>query len=87
MIGFTLITYEKECDYDDTPGYEIYRLMIAKDYQGKGFGKEAIKRIIIYAAWHPDNKVSERLCLDNGFEVVGKDKDDGAIRSRLQVNG
>lgn len=99
MIGFTLISYEKECDFDDGPGYEIYRLMIAKDYQGKGFGKEAIERIVeyiktfpygkvdnIYASWHPDNKASERLCLGNGFEVVGKD-DDGAIISRLQVNG
>lgn len=99
MIGFTLISYEKKCDFDDGPGYEIYRLMIAKDYQGKGFGKEAVERIVeyiktfpygkvdnIYASWHPDNKASERLCLGNGFEVVGKD-DDGAIISRLQVNG
>lgn len=98
MIGFTLISYEKECDFDDAPGYEIYRLMIAKDYQGKGFGKEAITRILeyiktfpygkvehVYASWHPDNKVSESVCLGNGFEVVGKD-DDGAVIARLQLN-
>lgn len=98
MIGFTLISYEKECDFDDTPGYEIYRLMIAKDYQGKGYGKEAMKRILeyiktfpygkveyIYASWHPDNKVSEGLFLANGFKIVGKDDDDGAIISRLQI--
>lgn len=87
MIGFTMITYEKECDFNDTPGYEIYRLMISKDYQGKGFGKEAIKRILeyiktfpygkvdnIYASWHPDNKASERIFLCNGFKVVAQDK-------------
>ena len=98
MVGFTLITYEKECDFDDTPGYEIYRLMIAKAYQGKGIGKETIKRIMeyiktfpygeaeyIYASWHPENKASERLCLGSGFEIVGKDADDGAIRARLSI--
>lgn len=97
MIGFTLITYEKECDFDNKPGYEIYRLMIAKDYQGKGYGKEAVRRILdyiktfpcgkvenIYASWHPDNKASERLCLDNGFVIIGKD-DDGAVLSRLDI--
>ena len=98
MVGFTLITYEKECDFDDTPGYEIYRLMIAKAYQGKGIGKETIKRIMEYiktfpygeaeyinASWHPENKASERLCLGSGFEIVGKDADDGAIRARLSI--
>jgi len=34
VVGFTLISYEKECDYDDTSMYEVYRLMIAKEYQG-----------------------------------------------------
>ena len=98
LIGFTLISYEKECDYDDTPGYEIYRLMIDKKYQQQGYGKKAVQQIInyiksfpygevenIYACWHPDNKVSEKLFLSNGFEVVGKDED-GAVRSRLPLN-
>lgn len=95
LIGFTMVTYEKECDFDDKPGYEVYRLMIDKKYQKKGYGKEAIKLIIdyiqsfpygevenIYATWHPDNKASEKLCLGNGFEIIGKD-DDGAILGKL----
>lgn len=90
-----MVTYEKECDFDDKPGYEIYRLMIDKKYQKKGYGKKAIKLIInyiqsfpygevenIYATWHPDNKASEKLCLGNGFEIIGKD-DDGATLGRL----
>ena len=98
MMGFVMITYEKECDYDENPGYEIYRLMIDKKYQQNGYGKEVIKMLIeyiktfpygeanhIYASWHPDNKASEKLCLGNGFEVVGKD-DDGAVISRLRLN-
>lgn len=98
MVGFTLITYEKESDYDDDPGYEIYRLMIDKKYQQKGYGKEALKLIInyikefpcgevnnIYASWHPNNKVSEAIYLKNNFLIVGKDEDDGAIRARLSI--
>lgn len=97
MVGFTLVTFEKECDFDNKPGYEIYRLMIAKEYQGKGFGKEAVKQILdyiktfpygkvenIYASWHPDNKASERICLDNGFVIIGNDED-GAVLSKLAI--
>ena len=97
MIGFTMLTYEKEYDFDDKPAYEIYRLMIDKDNQGKGFGKESLKLILdyiktfpygevesVYASWHPDNKASEKMCLSNGFVVVGKDED-GAVISRLSM--
>ena len=97
MIGFTMITYEKEHDFDDKPAYEIYRLMIAKDYQGKGLGKESIKLMLdyiktfpygevenVYASWNPDNKASERICLENGFVVVGK-AEDGAVISRFNI--
>lgn len=97
MVGFTLISYEKECDYDDTPMYEVYRLMIAKEYQGHGYGKEAMKRILeyiktfpygkvdyVYASWHPDNIVSANLFLTHGFEIVGND-DDGAVVARLSL--
>lgn len=97
MIGFTMLTYEKEYDFDDKPAYEIYRLMIDKDNQGKGFGRESLKLILdyiktfpygevesVYASWHPDNKASEKVCLANGFVIVGKDED-GAVISRLSI--
>ena len=97
MIGFAMITYENECDYDENPGYEIYRLMIDKKYQQNGYGKEVIKLLVnyiktfpygevdsIYASWHPDNKASEKICLNNGFEVVGTDED-GAVLGRLSI--
>jgi len=98
MIGFLMLTYEKECDFDNKPSYEIYRLMIAKDEQGKKFGKEIIRLILdyvktfpygkaeyVYASWHPDNKASARICLDNGFVVIGEDEEDGAVISRLSI--
>ncbi|MCR5703872.1 MAG: GNAT family N-acetyltransferase, partial [Eubacterium sp.] len=84
-------------DYDDMPAYEIYRLMIDKKYQQQGYGKEALQQIIdyiktfpygevenIYACWHPENQASQKLCLSQGFEIIGRD-DDGAIMGRLEI--
>lgn len=98
MIGFAMITYEKEADFDDKPGYEIYRLMIDRKYQGKGYGKEVINLLLnyiktfpygeaesVYAQWHPDNKASEKVFAARGFELVGKDEG-GAVTSRLNLN-
>ena len=72
--------------------------MIARDDQGKGFGKEVIRMVLdyiktfpygeaeyVYASWHPVNKVSARLCLANGFAVVGEDEEDGAVISRFSI--
>ena len=96
MVGFVVLTFENECDFDDTPGYEIYGLMIAKDYQKNGYGKEAVEKAIdylktfpygkaeyVYTSWHPDNSASEKTFTSCGFRVVGTDEDDGAIRARL----
>lgn len=98
MIGFAMITYEKECDFDDKPGYEIYRLMIDRNHQGKGYGKEAINLLLnyirtfpygeaesVYVEWHPDNKASEKIFVANGFVFVGIDKD-GAVMAKLNLN-
>lgn len=41
MIGFTLFGID-----EDDNEYWIYRMMIDKKYQGKGFGKEAVQLII-----------------------------------------
>lgn len=97
MIGFAMITYEKESDFDDKACYEVYRIMIDKSYQGKGYGKEAIKLLLnyintfpygdaenVFAAWHPNNEASAKLFEGYGFSVVGEDED-GAVRGRLKL--
>lgn len=98
LIGFTMITFEQEHDFDGRPAYEIYRLMIDKKYQKKGYGTEALNKIIeyiktfpcgeaenIFAEWHRLNIVTEGLCKRIGFDVVGIDEDDGAIISKLNI--
>lgn len=98
LIGFTMITFEQEHDFDGGPAYEIYRLMIDKKYQKKGYGTEALNKIIeyiktfpcgkaenIFAEWHPLNTVIESVCKKFGFEVVGRDEEDGAIISKFNI--
>ncbi len=99
IIGFAMITYEKEYDFDGKPAYEIYRLMIDKNYQGKGYGKEAINLLLnyiqtfpygkvenVYVEWHPDNKISEKIFSAKGFTIVGLDEGE-AIIARWNLNG
>ena len=97
MVGFATITYEKESDYDSKPAYEIYKLMIDKNHQGKGYGKEAVELLLkyiktfpygeagnVYAEWHPENKASEKLFTAAGFAVTGT-AEDGAILAELNL--
>ena len=99
MVGFAQVTYEKEYDFDGKPAYELYKVMIDKKHQGKGFGKEAACLLLnyikafpygevenVYVQWHPDNSVSERMFTAIGFVIVGTDED-GAVTARLNLNG
>ncbi len=99
MVGFAQLTYEKEYDFDGKPAYELYKLMIDKKHQGKGFGQEALRLLLdyiktspyggaenIYVQWHLENTASERLFTANGFVIVGTDED-GAVTARRKLNG
>ena len=97
MIGFAMVTYEKQHGFDGQPAYEIYRLMIGKNDQAKGYGKEAAEALLryiqtfpygkaghVYVEWHPQNKASERLFTGKGFVPVGSGED-GAVVARLEL--
>lgn len=98
MVGFAMITYEKDCDFDHRPAYEIYRLMIDKNHQGKGYGREAVRLLLdyiqtfpygkaesVYATWHPENEISGKTFLGSGFIAAGTDED-GAVMGRFCLN-
>ena len=47
-VGFLMIGFDSDDYWDDAPeiangNYNLWRLMIDKKYQGKGYGREAIK--------------------------------------------
>ena len=98
MVGFAQLTYEKDYDFDGKPAYEIYKVMIDKKHQGKGFGKGTVRLLLdylktapygeadhIYVQWHPENTASERMFTAAGFVIVGTDED-GAVIARLKEN-
>jgi diamine N-acetyltransferase len=75
--------------------YWIWRLMIDKDQQGRGYGRAAMQKAISLLRTQPDckeicldftpgNVVAERLYLSLGFEKIGVDEK-GEIVMRLRV--
>ena len=77
VVGFIMMGYYEEKKY-----YTLWKLMIDQQYQGRGYGKEALKLGIvflkerfsvkeIYTGVIPDNKVAKDLYLSVGFEDTG----------------
>ena len=85
MIGFDVDDY-----WDDAPeiargNYNLWRLMIDKTYQGKGYGKEAVKLALEYIntfpcgaadycwlSYGPENDVARNLYSSFGFIETGE---------------
>ncbi len=78
MIGFALYGLD-----DDDHEYWIYRMMIDQKYQGKGYGKEAVKLVIedirtlkenhhqtITLSYEPTNEHAKRIYEKMGFKEV-----------------
>ncbi|MCT4599205.1 MAG: GNAT family N-acetyltransferase [Vallitalea sp.] len=78
MVGFVM--YEID-DEDDDMG--MCRLMIDKKYQKKGYGREAILKLLdfikdkygsvpFYTSFEPENVVADKLYESIGFEKTGE---------------
>ena len=78
LVGFLM--YGKD---PDTYRFEMCRLMIDKKYQGKGYGKEAIKQlldivtrkygnILFYTSIEPKNSYALNLYQSMGFKKTGE---------------
>lgn len=106
MVGFVMYTYADKSgkDVDEpyaTPCYYIWRLFIDINHQRKGYGRQAIQKIIteiktmphgkadrIYASWHPNNIGSKSLFASLGFVETGEidgDADDYEIIVKLDI--
>jgi len=78
LIGFTMYGYSEELQ-----GYELCRLMIDYNFQGKGYGKKALKAVVeemqkefgcqeILICFQPDNEPAKKLYEKFGFADTGK---------------
>ena len=84
MVGYVMVIY----DYDEEV-YNIWHMMIDKAYQGRGYGKAAMQRVLSYIASKPfgnsnhvsltcapDNKAAYGLYKRLGFNESGRSDED-----------
>ena len=96
-IGFVMIGYDVDDDYTNAPkiaygNYNIWRFMIDKNYQNRGYGKQALKLVLdfiktfpcgkaeyCYLSYEPNNVVAKKLYAEFGFEENGEMDEDEVI--------
>ena len=89
-VGFCMIGYGTDDDWEDAPeiardNYNLWRFMIDERYQGKGYGKAAMKLILDYIgsepcgpaeycwlSYEPENTAAKALYASVGFRETGE---------------
>lgn len=84
MVGYVMVIY----DYD-VPEYDIWHMMVDEGEQGRGYGREALDRVIEYIRTKPfgdssrvaltcnkDNMNARRLYEGRGFTPTGNEYED-----------
>lgn len=81
MIGFVMFTIDKD-DENGKEEFWICRFMIDEKFQGKGYGKASMTKIIeyirsnynygeVYLSEVPENERAKKLYLNYGFKFTG----------------
>lgn len=93
MVGFIMLSYVKrgKDDHIDEDFYEVWRFMMDEQYQGKGYGRQALsialdilkkfpygKACNVYLSYVPGNDGGSHLYESVGFKATG-DMLDGEI--------
>ena len=99
-VGFCMVGYGTDDSWEDAPdiakdSYNIWRLMIYRRYQGRGYGKAAMKLILDFIAaqpcgpsdtcwlsYEPENRAAKALYAGFGFEETGERDGDEIIAAR-----
>ncbi|MDO5107070.1 MAG: GNAT family N-acetyltransferase, partial [Coriobacteriaceae bacterium] len=84
MVGYVMVIY----DYD-VPEYDVWHMMIDESTQGRGYGSEALDRVIDYIKSKPfgdsgrialtvnkDNLTARKLYEQKGFIATGVEDED-----------
>ena len=66
MVGYVMVIY----DYD-VPEYDIWHMMIDRAQQGKGYGKEALKRVLEYIGTKPFGESNRVVLTCNQQNIPG----------------
>ena len=98
LVGFLMLGYnEAALDGPDAPAslrnnYSLWRLMIDKRFQQKGFGREAVRLALEFVrtfphgkaeacitSYNPENEVAKKLYASFGFVENGEMDDDEIV--------
>ena len=103
LVGFCMIGFGADDDWEDAPAiaknnYNLWRFMIDERYQGKGYGKAAMKQILDFIASEPcgpseycwlsyesENTAAKALYSSFGFAETGE-WDGEEIIAALKLN-
>lgn len=101
-VGFLMIGFDKDDYWDDAPAiatgnYNLWRLMIDKKYQHRGYGKQAVKLALdfmksfpcgkaeyCWLSYEPENETAKNLYAKYGFKENG-DKDGNELIAVLKL--
>ena len=95
-VGFLMLGYGENADQDgvsvEKDNYEIWRFMIDKRYQNRGYGKQAMKLALdfirtwpcgkaeyCWISYEPENVIAKKLYASFGFEETGEMCGDEAV--------
>lgn len=98
LVGFILLHIGSDwADGIDCPGVFLWRLMVAYEHQGKGYGGAAIQHLIahlrslgvreLYTSYHPGEGSPEGFYRTLGFEPTGEFYgDEPEVKLKLDEN-
>ena len=99
-VGFCMVGYGADDDWKDAPpvahgNYNLWRLMIGERFQGRGYGKAAMRLILdfihtlpcgpascCWVSYDPENAAAKALYAAYGFEETGDQDGDEVIAVR-----
>ncbi len=78
LVGFVMLAV-----WDDLRSHWVLRLMIDREYQGKGYGRAALLKALerlqqfpecqaVYISFEPENDVAKKLYTSLGFTPTGE---------------
>ena len=92
LVGFCMFAFSPE-EEDPDDRYWLWRFMIDKNEQGKGYGQAALKEIIkyfkdngadmLYLSTEPENELGLHIYHKFGFRETGIISDDEAVLMRM----
>lgn len=96
MIGFLSMYYDDGNGNFDYSSYGVFKMMIDKRYQGRGYGKAAVIKVIEFVrtfprgnakfvelTYKPENVAAKRIYAALGFVETGKVLECGEVYAEL----